>query len=109
MKLTFNHTFYGGGKGWTYVKNRKVGDLLVYSDGNTLKFESIGLEYEQVTVYNMTVDEFHTYFVNDLGIRIHNTEPSSLSVATLFTMRKTYRSIAELEVSYISKDKVLDT
>lgn len=92
-----------------YVKNLKVGDLLVQIDGNTLKFESIGLEYKQVTVYNMTVDKFHTYFVNDLGIRIHNTEPSSLSVVTLATMRKTYRGIAGLEVSYISKDKVLDT
>ncbi|WP_216667660.1 toxin C-terminal domain-containing protein, partial [Saccharibacillus deserti] len=24
-------------------------------------------------VYNMTVDEFHTYFVSDLGIWVHNT------------------------------------
>jgi hypothetical protein len=61
------------GKGWTFVKDLKVGDLLVHSDGNTLKIDGIELEHKHVTVYNMTVDEFHTYFVSDLGIWVHNT------------------------------------
>ncbi len=73
IESTFNHPFYVEGKGWTFVKDLKVGDLLVQSDGNTLKVESIELEHKQVTVYNMTVDEYHTYFVSDLGIWVHNT------------------------------------
>ncbi|CAM3843210.1 polymorphic toxin-type HINT domain-containing protein [Marinicrinis lubricantis] len=76
IEATFNHPFYVEGKGWTFVKDLKVGDLLVQSDGNTLKIESIELEHKQVTVYNMTVDEFHTYFVSDLGIWVHNTSCS---------------------------------
>ncbi|GAK40673.1 polymorphic toxin-type HINT domain-containing protein [Paenibacillus urinalis] len=49
--------------------------MLVQSDGNTLKIDSIELlhKHKQVTVYNMTVDEFHTYFVSDLGIWVHNS------------------------------------
>ncbi|MEC0226226.1 colicin E3/pyocin S6 family cytotoxin, partial [Paenibacillus alba] len=35
---------------------------------------SIELEKKHVTVYNMTVEDFHTYFVSDLGIWVHNTE-----------------------------------
>ncbi|WP_258022740.1 polymorphic toxin-type HINT domain-containing protein [Brevibacillus formosus] len=73
IESTFNHPFYVKDKGWTYVKDLKVGDLLVQSDGNTLRIESIALLQKQVTVYNMTVDEFHTYFVSDLGIWVHNT------------------------------------
>lgn len=73
IESTFNHPFYVEGKGWTFVKDLKVGDLLVQSDGNTLKIESIELEHKQVTVYNMTVDDFHTYFVSDLEIWVHNT------------------------------------
>uniref|UniRef100_A0A4Y8PXR6 Hint domain-containing protein n=1 Tax=Paenibacillus athensensis TaxID=1967502 RepID=A0A4Y8PXR6_9BACL len=73
IESTFNHPFYVEGKGWTFVKDLKVGDLLVQSDGNTLKIESIELLHKHVTVYNMTVDEFHTYFVSDLGIWVHNT------------------------------------
>jgi intein/homing endonuclease len=73
IESTFNHPFYVKDKGWTFVKDLKPGDLLVQSDGNTLKIDSIELEHKQVTVYNMTVDEFHTYFVSDLGIWVHNT------------------------------------
>jgi hypothetical protein len=73
IESTFNHPFYVEGKGWTFVKDLKVGDLLVQSDGNTLKIDGIELEHKHVTVYNMTVDEFHTYFVSDLGIWVHNT------------------------------------
>ena len=73
IESTFNHPFWVDGQGWTFVKDLKVGDLLVQSDGNTLKIESIELKHEPATVYNMTVDEFHTYFVSDLGIWVHNS------------------------------------
>ncbi|MEF3311883.1 polymorphic toxin-type HINT domain-containing protein [Paenibacillus sp. GYB004] len=109
IESTFNHPFWVDGKGWTFVKDLKIGDLLVQSDGNKLKIESIELEHKHVIVYNMTVDEFHTYFVSDLGIWVHNTGPCRLSATTLATMGKTNRGIAGLEDAYISKDKVLDT
>ncbi|WP_379143213.1 polymorphic toxin-type HINT domain-containing protein, partial [Paenibacillus sp. sgz500992] len=83
IESTFNHPFYVEGKGWTFVKDLKVGDLLVQSDGNTLKIDSIELLHKHVTVYNMTVDEFHTYFVSDLGIWVHNTNCSVNSVTNL--------------------------
>ncbi|OAS14692.1 polymorphic toxin-type HINT domain-containing protein [Paenibacillus oryzisoli] len=73
IESTFNHPFYVEGKGWTFVKDLKIGDMLVQSDGNTLKIDSIELEHKNVTVYNMTVEEFHTYFVSGLGIWVHNT------------------------------------
>ena len=73
IESTFNHPFYVKDKGWTFVKDLEVGDLLVQSDGNTLKIDSIKLEHRQATVYNLRVDGFHTYFVSDLGIWVHNT------------------------------------
>ncbi len=109
IESTFNHPFYVKDKGWTFVKDLKPGDLLVQSDGNTLKIESIELEHKHVTVYNLTVNEFHTYFVSDLGIWVHNTGPCDLSAKTLATMGKTNKGIAGLEDAYISKNKVLDT
>ncbi|MFC3801890.1 polymorphic toxin-type HINT domain-containing protein [Cohnella sp. GCM10012308] len=73
IESTFNHPFWVDGRGWTFVEDLKVGDLLVQSNGNKLKIESIKLEHESAKVYNMTVDEFHTYFVSELGIWVHNT------------------------------------
>ncbi len=76
IESTYNHPFYVEGKGWTFVKDLQVGDLLIQSDGKTLQIDRIELSHKQVTVYNMTVDEFHTYFVSDLGIWVHNTSCS---------------------------------
>uniref|UniRef100_UPI001FE48C33 polymorphic toxin-type HINT domain-containing protein n=1 Tax=Paenibacillus koleovorans TaxID=121608 RepID=UPI001FE48C33 len=78
IESTFNHPFYVEDKGWTFVKDLKVGDLLVQNDGATLKIDNIELMQTHVTVYNMTVDEFHTYFVSDLGIWVHNTNGGCL-------------------------------
>jgi len=74
IEATDNHPFWVDGKGWTFIKDLKPDDLLVQSDGHTLKVDSIELLHKHVTVYNMTVDEFHTYFVSDLGIWVHNTK-----------------------------------
>ncbi|WP_281175794.1 polymorphic toxin-type HINT domain-containing protein, partial [Saccharibacillus sacchari] len=49
----------------------KVGDKLTQADGTKLEIEQIELEQRSARVYNMTVDEFHTYFVSDLGIWVH--------------------------------------
>jgi RHS repeat-associated protein len=80
IESTYNHPFYVKDKGWTFVKDLKPGDLLVQSGGNTLKIDSIELLHKHVTVYNMTVDEFHTYFVSDLGIWVHNSNCNWKSV-----------------------------
>ncbi|WP_430191112.1 polymorphic toxin-type HINT domain-containing protein [Paenibacillus jamilae] len=72
IESTYNHSFWVEGKGWTFAKDLKVGDLLVQNDGNTLKIDSIELLHKQAMVYNMTVEEFHTYFVSDLSIWVHN-------------------------------------
>ncbi|MFS0837395.1 polymorphic toxin-type HINT domain-containing protein [Paenibacillus sp. 1P03SA] len=47
---------------------------LQQSNGNTLKIHNIKFvkHDEKVKVYNFTVADFHTYFVSDLGIWVHN-------------------------------------
>ncbi|WP_261808093.1 HINT domain-containing protein [Paenibacillus sp. N3.4] len=106
IESTFNHPFYVEGKGWTFVKDLKVGDLLVQSDGNTLKIESIELLHKHVTVYNMTVDRFHTYFVSDLGIWVHNTNCFSGSGADLANFARNSKSIDGLQGMTISADLI---
>ncbi|WP_458120145.1 polymorphic toxin-type HINT domain-containing protein [Paenibacillus sp. Z6-24] len=73
IESTYNHPFWVDDKGWTYVKDLKVGDWLVEDDGTKQQIEKIELEQRQARVYNMTVADFHTYFVSDLGIWVHNT------------------------------------
>lgn len=53
----------------------QVGDKLQQSNGNTLTIDNIEIvkHDEMVKVYNFTVADFHTYYVSDLGIWVHNT------------------------------------
>ncbi|WP_020616238.1 polymorphic toxin-type HINT domain-containing protein [Paenibacillus daejeonensis] len=76
IETTDNHPFWVEDKGWIYADELKVGDNLQKADGSNLtieKIEFVKLD-EPVTVYNFTVDDYHTYYVTDLGIWVHNTK-----------------------------------
>ncbi|AVV57907.1 hypothetical protein C7121_18165 [Paenibacillus glucanolyticus] len=52
------------------------------------KIEFIKLD-EPVMVYNFTVADYHTYYVTDLGIRVHNTKCNvSISKSATRTAKK---------------------
>jgi len=72
IEATAEHPFWLNGKGWTEDKDLKVGDLLVTSDGTQLAIDKIDKEPREATVYNFEVADFHSYFVTNLGIWVHN-------------------------------------
>ncbi|MEK3947976.1 polymorphic toxin-type HINT domain-containing protein [Paenibacillus sp. FSL H7-0703] len=72
IEVTGEHPFWLHGKGWILVKDLKVGDLLVSSDGTTLAIDKIEKEPREATVYNFEVEDFNSYFVSNLGIWVHN-------------------------------------
>ncbi|WP_135555998.1 polymorphic toxin-type HINT domain-containing protein [Paenibacillus cymbidii] len=75
IETTDNHPFWVESEGWVLAADLQVGDKLQQSNGNTLTIDSIkNVKHEEkVKVYNFTVADFHTYFVSDLGIWVHNT------------------------------------
>nr|WP_081505777.1 polymorphic toxin-type HINT domain-containing protein [Paenibacillus alvei] len=72
IEVTGEHPFWLDGKGWTFVKDLKVGDLLVSNIGTKLAIDKIEKEPRKATVYNFEVADFHSYFVSNLGIWVHN-------------------------------------
>ncbi|WP_246096476.1 polymorphic toxin-type HINT domain-containing protein [Paenibacillus sinopodophylli] len=74
IEVTGEHPFWLDGKGWTFVKELKVGDLLVSSDGTKLAIDKIEKEPREATVYNFEVEDFNSYFVSNLGIWVHNCD-----------------------------------
>jgi hypothetical protein len=75
IETTDNHPFWVEGKGWIFADELEVGDKLQKADGSNLtidKVEFVKLD-KPVTVYNFTVADFHTYYVTDIGIWVHNT------------------------------------
>ena len=61
-------------KGWISVKNLKTDDLLKFADGTAKRVLEIKMDRLEipVKVYNFEVEDWHTYFVSEFEILVHN-------------------------------------
>ena len=76
IDTTTNHPFYVENKGWVAAGDLEIGDTLVTADGDEVEVTDIEIEKldEPVLVYNLEVEDFHTYFVGEYGVLVHNYE-----------------------------------
>ncbi|WP_027621387.1 polymorphic toxin-type HINT domain-containing protein [Acetivibrio clariflavus] len=74
INTTSSHLFFTDSGWWKSAKNIKVGDRILTDDGELKEVTGtkvVELE-EPVRIYNLNVDEFHTYFVGSQGLLVHN-------------------------------------
>ena len=74
---TVDHPFYVNGQGFVNAVDLCIGSELIDRNGNILKVEQIFRErlYDGTCdVYNFKVDEYHTYFVGQSSILVHNAD-----------------------------------
>lgn len=78
---TPEHPFYVSNQGWVGAINLRSGDKLVLVNGEFAVVEKIQHEIleQSVTVYNFEVEDFHTYYVGDNLVLVHNTCYSPLN------------------------------
>ena len=71
---TPGHPFYSPVKGWTKAVELRAGDILVLVNGEYVIVEKIQHETLEapVTVYNFQVEDYHTYYVTNAGVLVHN-------------------------------------
>ena len=71
---TPSHPFYVPKLGWTSAIKLRAGDILVLSNGEYVVVEKVQHEILEspVKVYNFEVEDFHTYFVGENGVFVHN-------------------------------------
>ena len=76
IETTEDHPFWVEGQGWTSAKLLQPGDVVRLKDGSTQCVDDIEIvelpEGEYVAVYNFEVADFHTYFVSDYDVLVHN-------------------------------------
>jgi hypothetical protein len=86
ITATLGHPFWLAGKGWQLTKQLEVGaNLHTLSGGQpveTLEKEESGLS-EGSSSHNLIVADFHTYFVGDRGILVHDNTPRQPTSALL--------------------------
>ena len=71
---TDNHPFYVQGRDFIEAGNLLVGDKLISVNGEDLFVKKHQVEEldELVDVYNFKVEDYHTYFVGDCTVWVHN-------------------------------------
>ncbi len=74
ITTTPEHPFYIPQKGWTGAIHLRAGDMLVLSNGEYVVVEKVEHELleNSVKVYNFEVEDFHTYYVSEYGVLVHN-------------------------------------
>ena len=74
ITTTPEHPFYVPQKGWTGAIHLRAGDMLVLSNGEYVVVEKVEHELLEspVKVYNFEVEDFHTYYVSEYGVLVHN-------------------------------------
>ena len=72
---TPSHPFYSPVKGWTDAVHLRAGDILVLVNGEYVVVEKVQHELLEspVAVYNFHVEDYHTYYVSNIGVLVHNT------------------------------------
>ncbi|MNW50460.1 hypothetical protein D3C74_279130 [compost metagenome] len=108
IETTDNHPFWVEGRGWVFADELQVGDKLQRADGSNLtidkvKFVKLG---EPVTVYNFTVADYHTYYVTDIGIWVHNTNCYSGSGSDLAKLARNSKKNDGLQGMAVSASTV---
>ncbi len=75
ITTTEEHPFYIKGEGFVEAKELEVGGLAENAEGESVLIESVDVEYleEPITVYNFEVADYHTYYVGDMEVLVHNT------------------------------------
>ena len=73
IETTPNHPFWVENQ-WVLAKDLREGDVLTLADGTTTVITKTYGEQpdEPVIVYNFEVQDFHTYYVTNTGVLVHN-------------------------------------
>ena len=81
IETTVGHKFYTTENGWMSAGDLSEGDTVELSDGSSGTVESVEITEldEPVTVYNFCVMDFHTYYVGESEVLVHNKCTVSLA------------------------------
>jgi len=74
ISTTKEHPFWTPDKGWVEAKDLHVGSVLQTEDGRIIDVDKVEKREGSFTVYNFKVEGWHTYYVSDLGVLVHNAD-----------------------------------
>ena len=71
LEVTAEHPFYVDGD-WQQANQLTISSNLVSDTGENLDVVSIARDFKEKRVFNLTVDNAHTYYVGEANVLVHN-------------------------------------
>ncbi|MEL6868144.1 MAG: HNH/endonuclease VII fold putative polymorphic toxin, partial [Bacteroidota bacterium] len=109
IAVTAEHPFYSGAY-WREAGQLTVGDSILLFDGNPQVISAVQVERGRFKVYNFEVEDWHSYYVAEVSVLVHNAGCSKVSRTGAF---KKAKRDAGIEVSQqphkIEKVKMTDS
>ncbi|MEX2548470.1 MAG: polymorphic toxin-type HINT domain-containing protein [Chloroflexota bacterium] len=78
IETTPHHPFYVLGSGWVQAQDLEPGMRVPSESSDPGEVESVDFSAGPATMYNLTVEVAHTYFVGDGAWLVHNCPPARL-------------------------------
>ncbi|WP_299403679.1 polymorphic toxin-type HINT domain-containing protein [Acaryochloris sp. IP29b_bin.148] len=72
ISTTTEHPFWVEGEGWVEAENLEVGMMLQTDEETFVEIDRVSQRDGDFDVFNFEVHDFHTYFVSDQEILVHN-------------------------------------
>ncbi len=84
IEATEQHVFYIDNVGWIPASMIEEGDKVVLQSGDKSTVEKIDklVHNELIAVYNFEVEDFHTYFVSDASVLVHNNGGCTVDISS---------------------------
>ncbi|HPT89939.1 MAG TPA: polymorphic toxin-type HINT domain-containing protein [Acetivibrio sp.] len=81
IETTPTHPFWVIGKGWVAAGDIEAGDKVYLYSGEGREVKEVRFEYldSPIKVYNFEVEDWHTYFVSEQDVFVHNACEKKLS------------------------------
>ena len=83
LRVTPNHPIWSKRHGWVPASVLKFGHTLVNEDFSNTTIGRTKHDVERVMVYNIEVEECHTYFVGQLSIWVHNKGEEVVEISAI--------------------------
>ena len=78
IEATDDHPFYVIGKGWKSTVELLVGDQIETDGNGAMVVSSVVDQKRQDLTFNFTVADFHTYYVTERKVLVHNCDKKHL-------------------------------
>ncbi|QSQ12250.1 RHS repeat-associated core domain-containing protein [Myxococcus landrumensis] len=105
LGVTAEHPFGVVGRGWTEAQALWWGDEVESATGQRVRVVSVATSAERRAVFNLEVEDAHTYFVGEFASWVHNNSVSGLAPQSLYhyTSGAGYEGILQSGVIWASQ------